>query len=575
MPAVNVPLSLALVLALAATSAACIEDQRRLAPDASETSAPDDTSAPDTGAPDVDPPDTGLGDGVEPDAPPDDTTNDGADAPDWETATSDCQSDGDCADRTASECHEWVCDRGWCTQTATTGGPCDDGDQCTVDDFCDQGVCAAGWVLTCDMLSPDCWAPTGDTCNPDTGCPGVAAPVGMGCYDGFGLEAGTCYNGWVVPQDRCDGEGLCLDTSGLVPTTIHPLAGTWHTVVVRGPARASLQTLTADVGFSASGNVTLSAVRSTDAPWAEALTNTPTGSFCALLDGQIDLEFGGVRHQGVATPDSSFIVFQGPDATMGLMLRGTGDRDDLNGTYHVVVLEGSDEEPQSYLTRVGQIGLELGCITGPGWLDATVGLGDRIDIAAGNCFQLIDGRWHIPLTLIVNGVSIPSSWSGAIGPDGDIVLLARDDIRLRNGTVLLVRARDQVPDSALHDKWYFASRRGGLGASSGVPRVPVLEAGMIALGDTNDDLFGYLIGEIGSGFLGQWWHSGSAGRYSQRAAIHDEVVHHTGVIAPRPDVIIAWVAQDPETDASRPQTLRPHPKEGSLFVGVRWRAFVD
>lgn len=575
----TMPLSLA--FALAAASTACIEEQRRLATDTTETSAPDDTSAPDTSAPDVSPPDTGVGDGVEPDAPAGDTTTDGTDAPDWETATSDCTSDGDCADRTARECQQWVCTGGWCTETATTGGPCDDGDQCTVDDFCDQGVCAAGWVLTCDMLSPDCWAATGETCGPDTGCPGVAAPVGMGCYDGYGLEGGTCYNGWVVPDDRCDGEGLCLDTSGLVPTTIHPLAGTWSAILTRGQDGVAMHVLTADLTLGTTGGLTAANIRSTNLLWAQTFgidAPPPQGQFCASLDGQLDLAVGTTSLQGVANPDSSFIVLHGSDNTMGLALRSTGNREAVSGVYHVVVLEGSDETPSSYLTRVGQLSFEAGCISEPGFLEPTVGQGARLTIAASpqDCFELSSGHWSLAFTLTTEaGAAIPQNWTGAIGGDGDMLLLARDEARLKVGTILLVRVREQVPVADLEGTWYFASRRGGLGANASTPSAPAFEAGLLVLGDSTSDLYGRLIGETGSGYLGQWWFPGAAGRYSQRAAIDELVVHHTGVIAPRTDVIVAWVAQDPEGDAAEPQTLRLPPKEGSLFVGVRWRPFVD
>lgn len=567
------PLRLLLLLALAtSTSLACIEEQRRVGTDAT---APADTE------PDADP-DADLDDSAAPDATaetrpdatstPPDSDGDTPDAPDWETATSDCATDEDCADRTAGECRQWVCNRGWCTEGPASGTPCDDGDQCTVDDFCDQGVCAAGWVLTCDMLAPDCWGATGDVCNPDTGCPGVAAPAGMACYDGVGLEGGTCYNGWVVPEDRCDGLGRCLDQSALVPTSIHPLAGSWHMILTRRPVNAAFQTLTAQVAIGPEAVITLSSIRTTDAAWGLAIALQ--GRFCATLEGLLELTLGDATYQGVATPDTSFIALQGGDDTMGIMLRATGDREDVTGTYNAVVLEGSRDEPSSFVTRVGSVVLQDGCVVAPSALEPTVGVGGTLEISdvEGDCFALADGRQSLSVSLLDNGVPLSNRWSGAIGPNGDILLLARDEAQPSAGTVLLVRARGEVPASELEDGWYWVSRRRGLDARIGTPRVPMLEAGLMQLGASTSDLSGYLIDDLGQGFLGQWWYAGAAGRYSQRVAIDDELVHHTGFITARPDVIIGWVAQDPENDTSRPQTLRLAPKEGSLFVGVRWHA---
>jgi hypothetical protein len=65
-----------------------------------------------------------------------------------------------------------------------TPAPCEDGNQCTVDDHYLNGVCTAGPQMVCDDGNPE----TVDTCDPRTGC--VYTPIrkpaanGTPCNDG-------------------------------------------------------------------------------------------------------------------------------------------------------------------------------------------------------------------------------------------------------------------------------------------------------------------------------------------------------------------------------------------------------
>jgi hypothetical protein len=91
------------------------------------------------------------------------------------------------------------------------GTACDDDDFCTVDDFCDDGVCV-GVPIDCDDGDP-C---TADSCDPATGgC--VNAPIDCDddnpCTIDYCTQDG-CHNdpapvGTPCPGGECDESGIC------------------------------------------------------------------------------------------------------------------------------------------------------------------------------------------------------------------------------------------------------------------------------------------------------------------------------------------------------------------------------
>ena len=93
-----------------------------------------------------------------------------------------------------------VCTKDWCDSDSgcrhdsVSGVPCDDGDICTQDEYCDQGECSAALVV-CDDGNP-C---TNDWCHPVTGC--SFSPNEEPCDDG---------NACTV-DDQCQGGG-CTGT---------------------------------------------------------------------------------------------------------------------------------------------------------------------------------------------------------------------------------------------------------------------------------------------------------------------------------------------------------------------------
>ena len=93
----------------------------------------------------------------------------------------------------AGECSEWVCEEasGDCIQIAFTGTPCDDGDQCTKDDECIQGVCAPGIDVCVDCSQQGL---AGHPCDDDDD-----ETVGDFCF-GQNCDTGKCVH--TVPRRK-------------------------------------------------------------------------------------------------------------------------------------------------------------------------------------------------------------------------------------------------------------------------------------------------------------------------------------------------------------------------------------
>ncbi len=112
-------------------------------------------------------------------------------------APPECVADADCADKFALyPCQRAVCGKdGQCAvEQEADGTPCDDGDACTLDDQCSDGLCVPHGQETCDDDDP-C---TDDTCDPHSGC--EHTPNTAPCNDGE-----VCTVGDVCTQGVCVG----------------------------------------------------------------------------------------------------------------------------------------------------------------------------------------------------------------------------------------------------------------------------------------------------------------------------------------------------------------------------------
>ncbi len=117
-------------------------------------------------------------------------------------------------------CTTDACDPGsGCTHTPVDG-PCDDGDACTLNDTCSGGVCTSQVTLDCNDSNP-C---TSDVCDAFQGClhPPASGPCddGDACTTNDSCSAGQCVGG--APVDCDDGESCTLDQCS-------PLGGCHHT----------------------------------------------------------------------------------------------------------------------------------------------------------------------------------------------------------------------------------------------------------------------------------------------------------------------------------------------------------
>ena len=99
----------------------------------------------------------------------------------------------------------------------TSGNVCDDGNDCTTGDVCNQGACVGGTAISCDDGNP-C---TMDSCSPSGGCiftpfnntacdDGNACTVGDVCNQGVCVGSViNCDDGIQCTDDYCTPDGGC------------------------------------------------------------------------------------------------------------------------------------------------------------------------------------------------------------------------------------------------------------------------------------------------------------------------------------------------------------------------------
>jgi len=106
---------------------------------------------------------------------------------------------------TDNECTEATCNPAvGCVETPRRG-PCEDGDPCTVQDYCDAGSCVPGETNACDDGN-DC---TADACHPHTGCTHTLVADGAPCEDG---DLCTIEDACLAGQCRAGVARVCEET---------------------------------------------------------------------------------------------------------------------------------------------------------------------------------------------------------------------------------------------------------------------------------------------------------------------------------------------------------------------------
>lgn len=106
------------------------------------------------------------------------------------------------------------------------GTRCDDGDACTLEDVCVEGVCTSGAPMDCSRMDSAC---TVGVCDPDSGScqaepveDGTACEGGNRCMVGSTCQEGVCAGGEPVDCSSLDGdcvEGVCDPATGACTTT--------------------------------------------------------------------------------------------------------------------------------------------------------------------------------------------------------------------------------------------------------------------------------------------------------------------------------------------------------------------
>ena len=158
----------------------------------------------------------------------------------FEEVQPECTVDADCKDTQHSLCETVYCDTaaGKCkTKALTDYIACDDGDLCTLHDYCLSGQCSPGVAMSCDDGNP-C---TDNSCDPQKGCQSTNVADDTGCDDNNAFtqndvcKAGvcvgegtlTCQNdsdcSWVDSENKCLGRMICNQDSGkcvLSPKTV-------------------------------------------------------------------------------------------------------------------------------------------------------------------------------------------------------------------------------------------------------------------------------------------------------------------------------------------------------------------
>ncbi len=118
-----------------------------------------------------------------------------------------CSTNGDCNDDNA--CTDDFCDFGKCTHNNNLAA-CDDGQQCSVNDRCNNGVCVGETSMDCDDDNP-C---TEDSCDDTQGCVhlsnNAACDDGDACTEGEHCADSQCTGG---SQITCDDSNACTDDS--------------------------------------------------------------------------------------------------------------------------------------------------------------------------------------------------------------------------------------------------------------------------------------------------------------------------------------------------------------------------
>jgi len=493
-----------------------------------------------------------------------------------------CTEHIDCFGRPgASVCSAWLCVERVCELVATNeGGNCEDGDRCTSGDFCQAGVCQRGpGKVTCPAVAAGGCVLA--ECRPATGCGTTPAAIGVECDNGSGAEPGACMVGGVVPSDRCDGAGTCVDSPAGNAPGASALAGKWFAVYTSFGRFAAPTTARALLSIAAGANTfAIGAARAyATSPFVEG----GKGYFCPRADGSLDgavgsgaIGIGEVR--GHQIEERLAVVADSSDGLAVLLRADEGSSTQVHGRYAyfqtTIVFGGA-----SPATWQGTMDFDNGCLTG-GSLETDPLVAGTYDVVTsgidcltasgtpgeGSLFQLLT---HVRARE-GDTQSYPIDYRGAIGRGGDIVVMVKDQnvggspsTTPEYGIVILVRQPSAAPVPITGDWVYNLQLK--LGA----------DAVRRDIGELSWDPDGAISGDVlttldGDKVVSSGWFALDNGQktLSQKVIVGGLPFYQVGFMAPSKRFVVGWNVAAP-SNPNVAALLGNTPRYGSMLLMLR------
>lgn len=499
-----------------------------------------------------------------------------------EVVVVECELATDCTERPgANVCRSWACDDGRCTLVPDNEGmECEDGDLCTLGDTCRDGVCSPGTgVLACPE-DPASFGCNRAVCDATIGCTFVPAGADSFCDNGSGAEPGSCVLGGYLGEDRCDGEGFCVDASAPTPSAAGSpdLAGRWFFVYTSFGRYAELAGARAVIDVDEARHaLELGALRT----YGPDELRGSSGYVCSRDEGAVELRVAEKKLIGHQLEEELMVVTDTANDGIAVLMRSDrGNKTMVNGSYsyfQTTVVFGR----KSPTTWRGSMTFANGCLTGgdfeadpdhAGGFDfLTAPDGDCLDaIAAGvpdsSLFTL---QTHVRAQSGRDQNLYAINYRGAVTDDGAVVLLVKErsgaNTDLEYGITILVRNEAGPSTQAeLAGDWRYNlhAKIGDDDARRDVGSVIWGSTGLITGGEV-----GTLEGAV---LVPEGWATANIADngLSQYVGLGGLDTFHSGVLTPDKRFIVGWTVQTP-LSFEHPVSLNSRPRGGSMLLMLR------
>ncbi len=461
-------------------------------------------------------------------------------------------------------------------QTTNNSASCSDDNLCTTGDMCRAGVCTTTGVLTCPALEPSatCYVPA---CLPTTGCGRAPAPLGTTCDNGAGIEPGSCRLGGYLEDDACNGQGSCVDATEVSPDpTDRDLLGTWFAVHTSFGRTATPSTARAVLAVDP--NSPEFVVKAAQANGATPFVNGVRGYYCAPEDGTFEGRLGSGVMLGHQLDEELAVVVDPATDGVTVALRAQGSSTQVNGRYlyyQTTIVSGST----SPTTWIGAAQFNAGCLVSGTFLtDPTVaGTYDFVttptDCLAAATTADEAGLYRLSThakAQVGDPTSYPIDFRGAIGKNGDIVLMVKEvagTVRPEFGILLLLRAptaTSTIGAPPYGGEWAYTlqSKLGG-----DLPRRDYGTLFWTNNGTIDGD--GVTTIEGTSDITGGWYKvDGALQGFSQRLDLGGLVLYQAGFPAKAGRFAVGWTVKTPPNGTTATE-LDKGPRYGSTLFMLR------